>query len=111
MPCAVHLLEARLQRGVERKVLLSEAEGWIERSGRSHAVLDAMARFVLGSRLTEAVAQAERWAREGGRRTHRGAFPRLWHLYWGRTGSGRTRCRPSGRLRTQRPPPRRLGGG
>ena len=63
-PCAVHLVEARLQRGVERNVILREAEEWIERAGRTVAVLSSMSRFILRSRLTEAVSQAEAWARE-----------------------------------------------
>jgi tetratricopeptide (TPR) repeat protein len=62
--CTVHLLEARLQRGLDRNVVLSEAEEWIKRSGRSAAVLASMARLVLGSNLTEALPRAERWARE-----------------------------------------------
>jgi tetratricopeptide (TPR) repeat protein len=63
--CAVHLLEARLQLGATRNVILREAEEWIERTGRTVDVLDSMSRFVLRSKLTEALPQAEAWAREG----------------------------------------------
>lgn len=64
-PCAVHLLEARLQRGVASDVILREAEEWIEQADRTAGVLGSMSRFVLRSRLTEALPQAETWAREG----------------------------------------------
>jgi tetratricopeptide (TPR) repeat protein len=63
-PCAVHLLQARLERGVERDVVLREAEDWIERSGRDAHVLDAMGRFIVGSHLIESFPQAEKWAME-----------------------------------------------
>ena len=63
--CAAHVLEARLAQGVARHVILREAEEWIERTGRTVLSLEAMARFVLTSNLTEGLPQAEAWAREG----------------------------------------------
>lgn len=72
--CAVHLVEARFQRGVAADVVLREAEEWIERAGRTPFVLGSMSRFVLRSKLAEALPQAERWAREGAAKGPRGRF-------------------------------------
>jgi tetratricopeptide (TPR) repeat protein len=63
--CAAHVLEAQLAQGVAREVILREAEEWINRVGRTTRSLDSMARFVLWSKLTEGLPQAEVWAREG----------------------------------------------
>jgi Flp pilus assembly protein TadD len=63
--CAVHLLDARLQRGVATDTLLREAEEWIEQSGRTANILASMANFVLRAKLNAALPQAEIWAREG----------------------------------------------
>ena len=63
--CAAHVMEARLAQGVARDTILHEAEEWIERTGRTAGSLEAMARFVLSSNLTEGLPQAEAWAREG----------------------------------------------
>jgi tetratricopeptide (TPR) repeat protein len=73
--CAAHVMEARLAQGVARDVILGEAEGWIERTGRTAQSLEAMARFVLTSNVTEGLAQAEAWAKEGaGASSHPGSW-------------------------------------
>jgi tetratricopeptide (TPR) repeat protein len=63
-PCAVHMLEARLKRGVPKDVILRQTEEWIEKGGRTGRVLAAMSHFVLRSNLTTALPLAEGWARE-----------------------------------------------
>jgi tetratricopeptide (TPR) repeat protein len=62
--CALHLLEARLQRGVSAAALIDEAEDWIVKSGRSVGVLRSMSNFVLKCSITNALPRAENWARE-----------------------------------------------
>ena len=69
--CAAHVMEARLAQGAARDVVLREAEEWIERTGRTAESLEAMARFVLTSSLTEGLPQAEAWAREGAAASNR----------------------------------------
>jgi len=64
-PCAVHLLEAKLQRGVAAAAILGEAGEWIERSGRTARTLGAMSLLVLRLNLTKSLPLAEKWAREG----------------------------------------------
>jgi len=61
--CAVHLLELRLRRGVDRESILREAEEWVERSGREAKTLAVMARLV-AEVLKEGYQKAEAWARE-----------------------------------------------
>jgi len=60
--CGVHLLDARIELGVEGSTLVRQAEEWIARADRHPDVLASMARFIIRNRIVEALPQAKLWA-------------------------------------------------
>jgi tetratricopeptide (TPR) repeat protein len=63
-PCAIHLLDARIELGIERSALVHQAEEWIARADRSPDVLGSMARFVVRNKIFEALPRGRSWASE-----------------------------------------------
>lgn len=61
--CAGHLLQLRLNRGVDEDSILREARGWVERARDDADVLRAMASFIVQLNLRGGLADAEAWAR------------------------------------------------
>lgn len=62
--CAVHLLELQLARGVDPRLLVRDADRWIDRSKERPTTLAVMSRFLVTAKLKTYLNKAEEWARE-----------------------------------------------
>jgi len=62
--CAIHLLDARVELGVEHSTLVRQAEEWIARADRNPDILGSMARFVVRNKIAEALPRGRSWASE-----------------------------------------------